>query len=1147
MGSPAKIDYGMTILAEGTATHSEPLVDIVAVQGLGSHPYWTWMRNDVNWLRDLLPQVVPDARISAWGCNTHYVGRVPQYNLLQCGSSLLRSLDIHRSQNKTRPLILIGHSFGGIIIKKALINAAIEGSLLCDSVVGIVYLGTPHTGTTAATAATKILKIVKSMDLAMINISIIQELEKDSSTLFELQSNMHVRYKGCNVVCFYETVPDSKSRAIIVPQESACLTNSSDICALETDHTGMNKFDNARDTNFIKISEVIKSLFLLAKENDFRGGSIGELQDEEQPLQRKGGYPLRTISNYFSGRKKELSLIDAAFKDEDEENDSPIIVAIHGMHGMGKTQVALAYIGLSKWKRDDVIWIDGDNFESARASFIGTFGLPSSDPDAMLKTRMWLEKRAKSGGEGWLLVLDNFTSHATSFFKHLPMAGAPAGRILITTNEEEIAKWAPIGTRGSQRRIPLGKMEESDSLHLFLKSCELLPPIDTREETKELAKQILRLLGNLPIAIAQAASYQKRDSLEGLLEVLSDKDGKMKVLDHRYSDVDTSIRPLAKLFDATFSELEKSHHDRADFLRLLSFLCPDNIPIRLFSAFKYEEIATPTVTTGKKSTWSCFRRQRTAPAVQKPPLCRNLRNLLGDKAKRQEELYQLKKASLLEQVVEVGDTTRLSYTMHDLICFLIRSHGVAPETELTWFTLASDILYAVMTGEPDPESEQYTLNQAMCIPHITVLARLDVLERYQVPQFAYICHLAGDYFYDTYEAAEAVKMYNIAVSDRERAYEEGLGTDEYSLFLSLQDLGNAERELDNYQAAQDLYDRALKGLTAIIGPDAPDTLRVRTNIAMLAENQALYAAAEEQYNKVIQSMGNAPETETELSYVKELLALVYRMQGLYVKSAEYLEQVYGMQKRDQSLDEYHPKVIQCQQNLAIAYFDLGRYNEAESLLVSVLERCREKYVGTHEITTGVAMNLAIVWVYQDRFEDAEGMALRAIDPTTTGFDPVKECTRSKRPYLIDALETLARTHEHLHKNAQAETEYIVVLQSRKSVLRAGHPFIFRAKEGLARVYGDSGPESASRAFAIFEEVLENHTKELGREHPDTLLTLQNYGAFLKKQGGKHEQKGIRLLEEAFEGRTRVLGSKHPLTLVSKASLVGMYAVENGDV
>jgi hypothetical protein len=50
------------------------------------------------------------------------------------------------------------------------------------------------------------------------------------------------------------------------------LTDDSDECALETDHSGMNKFDSARDANFIKISDAIKALFQLATESDFRGG-----------------------------------------------------------------------------------------------------------------------------------------------------------------------------------------------------------------------------------------------------------------------------------------------------------------------------------------------------------------------------------------------------------------------------------------------------------------------------------------------------------------------------------------------------------------------------------------------------------------------------------------------------------------------------------------------------------------------------------------------------------------------------------------------------------------------------------------------------------------------------------------------------------
>ena len=81
-------------------------------------------------------------------------------------------------------------------------------------------------------------------------------------------------------------------------------------------------------------------------------------------------------------------------------------------------------------------------------------------------------------------------------------------------------------------------------------------------------------------------------------------------------------------------------------------------------------------------------------------------------------------------------------------------------------------------------------------------------------------------------------------------------------------------------------------------------------------------------------------------------------------------------------------MIQSQQNLAIAYFDLGRYTEAESLLVSILERSREKYNDTHEITTRVAMNLAMVWVYPNGYHDAEVSMQRVVATGAGRFDLV---------------------------------------------------------------------------------------------------------------------------------------------------------------
>ncbi|CAN9330860.1 unnamed protein product [Alternaria alternata] len=64
---------GLQVVCEGT----NPVIDIVAVHGLNGHCEKTWTAakgaNSVNWLRDLLPHDLPDARILSWGydANTH--------------------------------------------------------------------------------------------------------------------------------------------------------------------------------------------------------------------------------------------------------------------------------------------------------------------------------------------------------------------------------------------------------------------------------------------------------------------------------------------------------------------------------------------------------------------------------------------------------------------------------------------------------------------------------------------------------------------------------------------------------------------------------------------------------------------------------------------------------------------------------------------------------------------------------------------------------------------------------------------------------------------------------------------------------------------------------------------------------------------
>ena len=46
------------------------LSSIVAVHGLGGHPYKTWTEGQKLWLRDFLPNAVPEARVFTFGYNS---------------------------------------------------------------------------------------------------------------------------------------------------------------------------------------------------------------------------------------------------------------------------------------------------------------------------------------------------------------------------------------------------------------------------------------------------------------------------------------------------------------------------------------------------------------------------------------------------------------------------------------------------------------------------------------------------------------------------------------------------------------------------------------------------------------------------------------------------------------------------------------------------------------------------------------------------------------------------------------------------------------------------------------------------------------------------------------------------------------------
>ena len=66
------------------------------MQGLGADPNYTWERNGINWLRDLLPLDASRARIMAWGEIARFTRNVPEAELEECSKRALMGIHSRR-------------------------------------------------------------------------------------------------------------------------------------------------------------------------------------------------------------------------------------------------------------------------------------------------------------------------------------------------------------------------------------------------------------------------------------------------------------------------------------------------------------------------------------------------------------------------------------------------------------------------------------------------------------------------------------------------------------------------------------------------------------------------------------------------------------------------------------------------------------------------------------------------------------------------------------------------------------------------------------------------------------------------------------------------------------------------------------------
>jgi hypothetical protein len=247
----------------------DPTVDIVAIHGLDGHREESWKaENGVLWLKDLLPEKVPRARILSYGYDANTRGReqLSIETLDGHATAFVSKLALKRKEtfSEERPIIFVAHSLGGIILKNALIHAhsahsthLLEHKKIDLSAYGILFLGTPHQGSDGASLATLLLNVQSIF--RQTNNAIVKQIRKDSDALQRQLSQYLPISANFETKFFYETYRTTLVdgiKLLIVPKSSAIVPGAMNVepIPINKDHVNIAKFASANDEDFKTIS-----------------------------------------------------------------------------------------------------------------------------------------------------------------------------------------------------------------------------------------------------------------------------------------------------------------------------------------------------------------------------------------------------------------------------------------------------------------------------------------------------------------------------------------------------------------------------------------------------------------------------------------------------------------------------------------------------------------------------------------------------------------------------------------------------------------------------------------------------------------------------------------------------------------------------
>jgi len=833
--------------------------------------------------------------------------------------------------------------------------------------------------------------------------------------------------------------------------------------------------------------------------------------------------------NVFVGRKKLLEELytqlnpshktdrsKTKFKENTLENETTIIGICAGLGGIGKTQLALRYINQFKDFYPLRAWFYAENVTQLKEQYIEfARSLGYNEENLSFGAAFSYIKKSLSQYPGWLFIYDNVTNYQ-EIKDFLPEEGG--GYIIMTTRQQH---WP-----SSFKILNIDIMTENDALNLL----QSLIKKNINPE-KSYATTLVKTLGFLPLAVAQAGAYIQQNNISIVEYLTLYQKHEQELLSDPTMPLGVDSLPVAVTWDISLQAInqESSIIDNVslpiELLMVCAYLAPEKISRSLL--LNWLEIAHPKIKS---------------PLLKLNASLAKLRqySMIHDDSNEQITVHRLVQTIMrykhgnVENCSSFGFSTQ-NFAWHDKLLTAIHTEFSSKIPPAMNITKQRDLLPHMTTTLqyyeklwPHHKSAPlglvshdigitmyYSLyDPKSALPYLK--SALKVINDHFPPNHIQVANILND-LGNVYGSLDDHEQKRQLVEQALTIKEPLRNNKDVNYISTLNDLANTYFHLNNYNAVLHLLEQFLgKHKQDEATPYSLEHAKIFNTLSITYAYLGKYEESLKLAQKVFKiKQQHYPHDHEEYAKTLNNLAMAYGDMGDYVKKFELIQEALVIYEK--VYNTKHPEYVKTLGNLAIVQGNLGNYDQKRKILEEQVLNFYKKHYGiTHMMYAGFSCQLASAYGFLGDYKMQHKLLIKSLPILKTYFG--SEHVRCYVTPLINLALAYGSLGDYKQQFEIAKNALTII----EKHYGTKHIEYFIALHTMANAFGSLG--NHIKNIELLEEVLSNYNKFYGPQHDAVGSCLRDLASahLMLKQ---HKEAQL-LLEQALKIKERIYGQQH---------------------